>query len=162
MEYEYYRQPGAGLGAEAFSAGLLSRATSLKSDMDASRDHGVVFLIAGVGTDELPEPPHGPFLRLRPGGGRAPAVTASAGTVEGAELFTAGYGIAWTHTLDWLVEEQPAAVLPGRRPFARPRERGSFPARDILVQPKVHVHGLFRRLLKSQSEWRAFVSWNLL
>ena len=69
MEYEYVDNQAQVFGAEAFSAGLLSRYALNGGLTLATSATGVVFPIAGVGTTDVLNPVLGRSFDYGPGGG---------------------------------------------------------------------------------------------
>ena len=157
MEYEYSDNQAQVFGAEAFSAGLLSR-YALKSGMTLSTSAtGVVFPIAGVGTTDVLNPVSGRSFDYGPGGGLR--VTARLAR-KGRELFSAGYGIAWTHTYDGSSTSNQLQFFRADGRFPLGKRLGVGAGYSWYSRKSTYTN--FFEGTKSQSEWRAFVSWNLL
>jgi hypothetical protein len=157
MEYEYVDNQAQVFGAEAFSAGLLSR-YALKGGMAFSTSAtGVVFPIAGVGTTDVLNPLTGRSFDYGPGGGLR--VTARLSR-QGREILSAGYGIGWTHTLDGSSKNNQLQFFraDGRWPLGKKLGVGA----GYSWYSRKTTYTNFFEGTKTQSEWRAFVSWNLL
>jgi len=157
MEYEYVDNQAQVFGAQMFSAGLLSRYT-LKGGMSLTTDvTGVVTPLAGVGTTDFLNPLSGRSFDYGPGGGLRAAAKLGR---KGADLLSASYGLAWTHTLDGSSTNNMLQYFraTGRWPLG---ERLGVGAGYSWYSRKTTYTG-FYEATKTQSEWRAFVSWKLL
>ena len=157
MEYEYVDNQAQVFGAQIFSAGLLSR-YALKSGLSLSTNvAGTVFPLAGVGTTDFLNPLSGRSFDYGPGGGFRAAARLNR---KGREIFSAGYGISWTHTLDGSSDNNTLQFFraTGRWPLG---EKLGVGAGYSWYSRHSTYTGFFEGT-KTQSEWRAFVSWNLL
>ena len=157
MEYEYTDNQAQVLGAQAFSGGLLSR-FALKSglNLDTSAT-AIVFPLAGVGTTDFLNPLSGRSFDYGPGAGLRATARLNR---KGRELLSAAYGVGWFHTLDGSSDDNTLQYFraAGRWPLGA---RLGVGAGWSWYSRKSSYAGFFEAT-KTQSEWRAFVSWNLL
>ena len=157
MEYEYVDNQAQVFGAEAFSAGLLSR-FALKSGLSLSTSAtGEIFPLAAVGTTDFLNPLSGRSFDYGPGGGlRLSAKLAR----NGRDLLSAAYGIGWTHTLDGSSKSNDLQYFRamGRWPLGKKLGVGA----GYSWYSRKTTYTNFFEGTRTQSEWRAFVSWNLL
>jgi hypothetical protein len=157
MEYEYVDNQAQLLGAQMFSAGLLSR-YALKNGMTAVTDFSAVAVpLAAVGTTDFLNPVSGRSFDYGPGGGARAAAHLFR---NGRELLYAGYGIAWTSTLDGSSRSNRLQFFraTGRWPLGEKLGAG---AGWTWYSRKSTYPGFFEAT-KNQSEWRAFVTWKIL
>jgi len=157
MEYEYVDNQAQVFGAEAFSAGLLSR-FGLKSGMSlATSATAAVFPLAAVGTTDFLNPLSGRSFDYGPGGGFRVSARLDR---KGREILSAAYGIGWFHTLDGSSTNNMLQFFraTGRWPLGAKLGVG---AGYSWYSRKTTYVGFFEAT-KTQPEWRAFMSWNLL
>jgi hypothetical protein len=157
MEYEYTDNQAQVLGAQIFSAGLLSR-YALRNGLSLSTSvTGMVAPLAGVGTTNVENPLSGRPFDYGPGGGLRAIARLNR---KGRELLSAAYGIGWFHTLDGSSDNNTLQYFrtTGRWPLG---EKLGVGAGYSWYSRKSTYTGFFEAT-KTQSEWRAFVSWNLL
>ena len=157
MEYEYVDNQAQVLGAQAFSGGLLSR-FGLKGGMclDTSAT-AIAFPLAGVGTTNFLNPLSGRSFDYGPGGGLRATARLNR---NGRELLSAAYAVGWFHTLDGSSDNNTLQYFraSGRWPFG---EKLGVGAGYSWYSRHTTYSGFFEGT-KTQSEWRAFVSWKLL
>ena len=152
QEYEYLNNEAQVVGAQAFSAGILSKYRIGK--LAAATDFTVLAIpLAGIKTTDFANPQTGRSYDYAPGGG----VRAEARLYAGArEIAAAGYGIIWTRTVD-------GASRNNRLEFFRGEIR--VPVTGVLgvggsyswYSRKTTYPGFFESQ-RTQNEWRAFVN----
>jgi hypothetical protein len=157
MEYEYIDNQAQVYGAQIFSAGVLSR-YSLGSDLSLSTScTGLVAPLAGVGTTDFLNPLSGRSFDYGPGGG----FRLSARLLrKGREIFSTGYGVVWTHTLDGSSDNNTLQLFRAAGRWQLGEKLGVGAGYNWYSRHSTYT-GFFEGT-RTQSEWRAFVSWKLL
>ncbi len=153
-----HRQPGAGPRSADLQRRPALALRILKSGFSLSTSvTGMVAPLAGVGTTNFLNPLSGRSFDYGPGGGfRAGGAAVPAGT--GAPF--GGVRRRLVPHARRLVGQQHAAVLPRDRALAARRKLGVGAGYSWYSRHSTYT-GFFEGT-KTQSEWRAFVSWNLL
>jgi Domain of unknown function (DUF3943) len=153
QEYEYINNQAEVVGAQMFSAGLLSR-YALGHGLVAATDFDVLAVpLAGVKTTNFENPETGRNYDYGPGGGALASVHLYAGD---AQILRAGYGVVWTHTVNGSSDNntlqfaRATAVVPIAGPFG-------LGAGYRWYSRKTNYAGGFFEARQTQSEWRAFV-----
>ena len=152
QEYEYLNNEAQVVGAQAFSAGLLSKYRVGK--LAAATDFTVLAIpLAGIKTTDFASPKSGRSYDYAPGGG----VRGEARLYFGArEIAAAGYGVIWARTVDGVSRNNRLEFFRGtvRVPIAGPFGAGaswSWYARKTSYPGFVEAQ-------RTQNEWRAFVN----
>lgn len=154
QEYEYINNQTEVVGAQMFSAGWLSRYTLFGGAFLATDLDVLAVPLAGIKTTNFTNPQTGRSYDYGPGGGALASVRLISG---GRDLFSAGYGVVWVHTVDGSSDEntlqffRAAVTVPvagalgvggGYRWYSRQTSYlGGF------VEPR-----------RTQSEWRVFLT----
>ena len=152
QEYEYFNNEAQVFGAQAFSAGVLSkyRIGKLAGATDAS---ALVVPLAGIRTTDFVNPQTGRNYDYAPGLG----ARAEARVYYGArEIAAVGYGVIWAHTVDGVSENNRLEFFRAtiRAPIAGPVGVGGSYS---WYGRKTTYPGFFEAQ-QTQNEWRAFVN----
>ena len=154
QEYEYFNNAAHVFGAEIFSAGVLSQ-YRLGEGMSALTDVGVLAVpLAGIQTIDFANPATGRNYDYGSGGGARAAARLLA---QGREIFTAGYGVVWTRTVNGLSRNNTLEYVRGslRIPvFGAVGVGGAY----AWYSRKTTYPGFFEAR-RAQSEWRLFLDW---
>jgi hypothetical protein len=152
QEYEYLNNEAQVFGAQAFSAGLLSKFRLGK--LAAATDLSVIAIpLAGIKTTDFENPQTGRNYDYAPGGG----VRGEARLYAGArEILAAGYGIVWAHTVDGVSENNTLQFFRGtvRIPITGPLGVGG----SYSWYSRQTTYSRFPPVEQTQNEWRAFVN----
>ncbi len=153
QEYEYINNEAEVFGAQMFSAGFLSR-YDLGRGLTAATDLDALAVpLAGVKTTNFENPETGRNYDYGPGGGALAAVRLYAGDHQ---VFDAGYGAIWTHTVNGSSDGntlqffRATAVVPVAGPVG-------IGASYRWYSRKTSYGGGFFEPRQTQSEWHAFV-----
>jgi len=157
QEYEYFNNESQVFAAQIFSVGLLSR-YSLKPDLKISTDvTAIVFPLAGIRTTDFLNPETGRTYDYAPGGGFRVAARLYRREWEIVRL---GYGVAYARTANGSSSSNTLQFFraSGRLPITRSLGVG---AGYSWYGRRTTYPGGFQEAPRTQSEWRAFVSWSL-
>jgi len=152
QEYEYLNNESQVVGAQMFSAGLLSRYKIGK--LAAATDFSVLAIpLAGIRTTDFENPTTGRNYDYAPGGGVRAAVRLFGGA---RELLAVGYGIAWAHTVNGISHNNTLQFFraTARIPIAGPLGIGG----GYWWYSRLTTYPGFVEPRKTQSEWRAFLN----
>lgn len=153
QEYEYLNNESQVFGAQMFGAGLLSRYT-LGKYLTGLTDASVIAIpLAGIKTTDFANPETGRNYDYAPGGGARVAARAYLG---GREVLAAGYGVAWTRTVNGVSRNNTLQFFrtTARVPIAGPVGAG---AAYYWYSRKTIYPGFFEPR-RTQNEWRAFLN----
>lgn len=156
QEYEYVNNDAEQIGAQAFSAGILSR-FDLGCGVAAVTDFEAVAVpLAAVKTTRLPDPQSGRDYDFGAGGG---ALAAFHVVKAGQELADVGYGVAWLPTVNGTSDFNTLQFFRASAsvPVAGPVRLGAgyrwYSRRTSYAGPAP-----LDPAPRTQSEWRVFVS----
>jgi hypothetical protein len=152
QEYEYLNNESQVVGAQMFSAGVLSRYKIGK--LAAATDVSVLVIpLAGIKTTDFENPQTGRNYDYAPGGGVRAAVRLFGGA---RELLAVGYGVAWAHTVNGVSRNNTLQFFraTARIPIAGPLGVGG----GYWWYSRLTSYPGFFESRKTQSEWRAFLN----
>lgn len=152
QEYEYLNNESQVVGAQFFSAGLLSKYRIGK--LAAATEADVVAVpLAAVKTIDFESPTTGRNYDYAPGGGARVAGRIYYGA---REIAAAGYGVVWVRTVDGVSRENTLQFFraAARVPIAGPVGIGGG---YTWYSRKTTYPGFFEAR-KTQNEWRVFVN----
>jgi hypothetical protein len=152
QEYEYLNNESQVVGAQMFSAGVLSRYKigKLAATTDVS---GVAIPLAGIKTKNFDDPTTGRNYDYAPGGG----LRAEARIYGGArEIVAVGYGLVWTRTVNGASLNNRLQFFHGslRIPIAGALGVGG----SYSWYSRQTTYSKFAPDQRTQNEWRAFVN----
>jgi len=153
QEYEYFNNHAEVFGAQVLGAGLLSRYAVGKNLFLVTDVSLLGMPLAGIQTTNFVNPGTGRNYDYAPGGGGRTSVRLFGGA---AEIFSAGYGVVWAHTVNGVSDFNTLQFF---------RANARIPIWDALsagggyswYSRKTTYTGFVERRL-TQSEWRAFLS----
>ena len=152
QEYEYLNNESQVVGAQMFSAGVLSRYRLGK--LAAATDVSLLAIpLAGIKTTDFANPQTGRNYDYAPGGGARIAVRLFGGA---RELAAVGYGIAWTHTVNGVSKNNTLQFFraTARVPIWGPLGVGG----GYWWYSRQTTYPGFFEARKTQSEWRGFLN----
>ena len=154
QEYEYLNNASQVFGAQLFSMGLLSK-ISIRPGLVAANDASVLLIpLSGIKTIDFAATTTGRNYDYAPGAGARVAARLYAGA---REILGLGYGIVWAHTVNGVSDNNTLQFFraTGRIPLSKSLSAG---AGYSWYSRKTTYAGFFEPR-RTQSEWRAFVSW---
>ncbi len=157
MDYEYVNNVAQVFGAQILGATLLSRYT-LSPDLALRTDAAAGFFpLAGIGTTDVLNPVSGRTFDYAPGGGlRAGARL----TWKGNEIASASYAIAWASTVDGSTTSNRLQSLRATGRWGLGKKLGVGAGWSWYERDSRYVNGA--EAVRTQTEWRLFLSWRLL
>ena len=157
MDYEYVNNAAQVFGAQILGAALLSRwalspALALRTDVSAG-----VYPLAGIGTTDVLNPVSGRSFDYGPGGGLRAGVRLE---WKGADVATASYAIGWVTTLDGSTTSNMLQSFRATVRIPIWKRLGTGGGWSWYERDSRYVNGA--EAVRTQVEWRLFLSWLLL